>query len=230
MNSVISKFINVWLHPWKAMASVKEEGEATGIAPSIIFIVVMGILSGLITALMAMVFPPPPVAAGEVPRAFSWLAVIIYPLGSFLGSFIGAFVLWGMIFGLLKGTGPQYKSTYRLSALLAAFSPVVALLSPIPTAGPILAFAVNVWALIVLIRGIILAMETPPVRTWVILAVIFGLLLGFSLAARFTAEQQFGGGLGGPTDDLGDFGEGLDLDEEALNEELENLADEQNQN
>ena len=218
MGNLIGKFINVWLHPWTSMNAIKEEGDEVGIKSSIIFILVMGIVSGLITGIMGTIFPAPTPAG--LPTGLHWLAVAVVPLVSFLGSFIGAFILWGfIIFGLLKGTMAEYKTTYRLLALLAAFSPISALLSPLPAVGQYLAIAINIWATIVMIRGIIIVMGTSAVRTWVMCGLIFGFLFLLGIAARFATQQQLaGGGIPGTT---GAF----DLDEETLNADLEALAE-----
>lgn len=209
MNSILGKFVNVWLHPWRTMNEVKAQGEGVSIKASILFVVIMGLLSGLITSLMGMAFPPALVLSGEMSKNSVWWSLLIVPALSVLGSFVGAFILWGIIVGVLRGTLSQYKLTYRVLALLAAFQPISALLSPIPKVGLALAIAINVWATIIMIRGIIIVFETAAVRTWVMLIVIFGFLFALGLAARMAAENQ---PLGGTATDFGNLGGGLDED------------------
>lgn len=228
MNSLISKFVTVWLHPWDAMGQVRQEGEEAGIGSSMVFIVIMGLISGIITAAVGMVLPPATLGGGS--KAAVWLAVVVVPLVSFIGSFIGAFIIWGLVDGVLKGSSSQYKTAYRLLAVLAAFSPVSALLSPIPKVGQYLAIAVNIWATIVMIRGIIIIRDTPPVRTWVTCGILFAFLFALGIFARVAAQRQFqsGGptgfgdfgasGLGAPEDDLGATSDDLD-------KQLQELAD-----
>jgi len=229
MNSLVSKFMAVWLHPCQAMTAVKDEGEDAGIVSSMIFVVLMGLLSGIITSVLAMVVP-----AAAVPgtsKAMAWLAVLVVPVVSFLGSFIGAFIIWGLVDGVLKGSSPQYKTAYRLLALLAAFSPVSALLSPIPKVGQYLAIAVNIWATIVMIQGIIIVRDTPKAKTWVTCGILFSLLFTLGIFARLAAQRQLQNGgpggfndlgagtdLGGPTDDLG-------ATSDKLEEQLQGMAD-----
>jgi hypothetical protein len=216
MNSLVGKFISAWVHPWAAVQGVKDEGEQTSIVPSMIFIVVMGLLSGIITAVMGMVFPPAnAVGAG---KAFVWLAVLVVPVVSFLGSFLGAFIIFGLVDGILKGTSEQYKTAYRLLAVLAAFSPISALLAPIPKVGQFLAIAVNVWATIVMIRGIIVVRDTPPVRTWVACGILFAFLFLLGIFDRVAAQRNL------PGAPLGDLEAGLGGDLGGLDAELQNLA------
>ncbi|MFN0118380.1 MAG: Yip1 family protein [Elusimicrobiota bacterium] len=223
MGNIIGKFISAWLKPKAAMEEVKQQGADTSIKPAIIFVLVMGLISGLISAIMGTIFPNPLVAAS---KATTWLAVVIVPLVSVLGSFVGAFIIWGLVDGFLKGTASQYKTSYRLLAVLAAFSPLSALLAPIPKVGQALAIIINVWATLVMIYGITVVMETPKVRTWVICGILFAFLFTLGLLARFAAQQQIGNvpslpdfesSLGSATDTLGE-------ESDQLGRELENLT------
>jgi hypothetical protein len=181
-----------------------------------IFVVIMGIVSGLITSILGSVIPGAAVPGAS--KATIWLAALVVPIVSFLGSFIGAFIIWGLVDGILKGTATEYKTAYRLLALLAAFSPVSALLTMIPKVGQYLAVAVNIWATIVMIQGIIIVRETPKVRTWVTCGILFAFLFIVGLAARVAAQRQLAGGP--------DFGAGVGDNYSAsdLDKELENLA------
>lgn len=223
MGNLVGKFVSAWANPWGAMRGVKEEGEGVGIVPSMIFIVVMGLLSGLITSIGSTIVPPPDLAGSS--KAAVWLAVAVVPLVSFVGSFIGAFIIWGLVDGFLKGSMIQYKTSYRLLAVLAAFSPVSALLAPIPKAGQYLAMAVNIWATIVMIQGIIIVMDTPKLRTWVICGILFASLFALGLAARVAAQRQLAGG---PNfSDLNDnFGtDDVSFESDTLDKELQEMAD-----
>ncbi len=226
MNSIVSRFMSVWLHPMDAMSGVKQEGDDAGIAPSMIFVVVMGIISGVITSLMGTFISSAAVPGAS--KATVWLAALVVPIVSFLGSFIGAFIIWGLVDGVLKGTASEYKTAYRLLALLAAFSPVSALLSPIPKVGQWLAIAVNIWATLVMIQGIIIVRDTPKVKTWVTCGILFAFLFALGIFARIAAQRQLATGgfnnefgandFGGPTDDLGATSDNLE-------QQLQGLAD-----
>jgi hypothetical protein len=222
MNNLVGKFVSMWTRPADAMRSVKEEGDLVSLAPSMIFIVVMALISGVITAIWGMIVPPPGLSGG--PSGAVWMAALFVPLASFIGSFIGAFIIWGLVDGLLNGTAAQYKLSYRMLALLAAFSPVSALLAPIPKVGQYLAIAVNLWATIVMIRGIIIVRETRPVRTWVVCGLIFGLLFTIGLFARVAAQRQVAGGQPGFNDFASDEDLGLDEDLDAKLDDLANDA------
>ncbi len=229
MNSLISQFMAVWLHPWDAMSRVKEDGEEAGIAPSILFVIVMGLVSGLITSILGSLIPSAAVPGAS--KATIWLAVLVMPVASLLGSFIGTAIVWSfLLYGLLRGSWSQFKVVYRLMALLSAFSPVSSLLSPIPKVGTYLAIALTIWMTIVMIKGIIIVCDTAPVRTWVTCIVFFGLLLLLGFVARMAAQRELAangpGGFndygttdfGGATDDLGATSDNLEKDLQGLAE------------
>jgi hypothetical protein len=231
MNSIVTKFVTTLLHPWQAMNMVKLEGEDASIAPAMIYVTVMGFISGIITAAYSYFLPS--AAIPNAPRWTALLAIIELPAVAFIGSFIGTFIVWGLIDGWLKGTGPQYKTNYRMLALLATFSPLSSLVGPIPKIGQYLLIAVNIWGTIVMIRGILIVRDTPKVRTWVVCLSLFVFLFAVGLLARVVAQQQLrsGNGLGtigaapdanldvaSPSEDLGETSDNLD-------QELQDLAD-----
>ncbi len=225
---MISKFMSAWLHPFTTLNDLKAEGEGASIKSSMMFIVVMGVLGGVIASVMGMAFPPANIVSGEVPKWSLWLMIPVIPVASFLGSFIGAAVLWGLVSGLIKGSSSEYKTCYRILALIAAFSPVSALFSPIPKIGSYLAIAINIWAVIVMIQGLVIVMDTKAIRTWIVCGFVFGLLLLLTLYARVTAGNPMRAASAYPQFDtrgtaMGD--EELGLGEESLDKKLQSLAE-----
>ncbi len=222
MNSFIGTFISVLFQPSRSMEGIKAQGQEASIKQAMIFVVIMGIISGIISTVWGFIVPPPQVTSGAVSKASLLLAIPLVPIVSFVLSFLGTFILWGLVHGLLKGSIAEYKTTYRIFALLAAFSPINSLLAPIPVAGQWLAIAINIWGIIILIKGVIIVFNTPVVRSWIFLGTIFILLFLMGLAFRNQAQQQFaagpnfGAGEGAFGDDLGDGS--------ALDKELEELA------
>lgn len=223
VQSIVQRFLNTILHPWATMGQIAGEGEGGSIKSSIIFVVGMGLVSGIITSIVGMFLPLPP---GAGSRAIVWLSVVLVPLLSVIGSFIGAAIVWVLVDGLLKSTSSQYKASYRIVAALAAFSPISAIVSGIPgslgggfTVGQILALGINVWATIVLIGGIIIVRQTSKVRTIVTCAIIFLIAITLGVMARIATEQQLNAGAG----NFPDFGAEGGLDED-LQRQLDELA------
>ena len=246
MNSLVSKFVTVWIHPWQAMENVKKQGyqenpEATGVVgslsnllsnikSSLLFVFLMGVLSGAITLIYSIAMPAtlPP----HTTKTMIVVAALVVPV---LSSFIGAFFVWAIINGILKGCMSEYGSTYHLLAVVSAFSPVSALLSNIPgtlflgvTVGNVLTILLNIWVAVVVVGGVIIVRQTPFWRTIVWFTLIFGFLLITGVALRGAAqrEMQRGSGFndfgaadfGGATDDLGATSDELEKQLQELSE------------
>jgi hypothetical protein len=225
MNSIVSRFMAVWMHPLDAMNAVKQEGEEIGIVPSMIFVLIMGALSAVIAGTLSSIIPgavPPNMTKGMI-----WTSALFVFLFSFVGSFLLAFFIWWLVNGILKGTMAEYKITYRFLALLAAFYPVAALLSPIPKVGPWLATAVNIWSTIILIQGIIIVRDTQKVKTWVTCVILFLTLFTLAFFARLAAQRDFASGGGFNEFGASDFGgtDDLGATSDDLEQQLQGLAD-----
>lgn len=187
--NIIGKFVGMWTSPWKSIETLKSEGLDASIKPSLTFVVIMGLLAGIVTAIIGA-FSPAPIVAGEImPKWLVWLSIVIVPIASLIGSFLGAFLVWALVTGLLFGNATQYKSIYRILAALSAFSPVTAAIASIPKVGSYIAIGINIWALIILIKAIIVVLDTKPVRTAVTLGVAFGLLFLLGFLARISTEN-----------------------------------------
>jgi hypothetical protein len=144
MGNLVGMFLGAWFRPWATMEAIRAEGytETPGsgglsglfsnIRKYMMFVIVMGLVSGIITAAVGMVVPP---AGAAGTRAYVWLAVLVVPLVSFIGSFLGALIIWALVDGLLSGKMAGYGLSYKLIAVLAAFSPISAAVAPIPTVG-----------------------------------------------------------------------------------------------
>jgi len=201
MGNLIGNVFTVLLKPGAALKNLSDEGEGAGIISSLIFIAVLSVVSGLIASLIGMFIPPLPVTQGVFGKGGMWLLyMVVGPLLILAGSFASAFFLWGITDGFFKGTLPQYKLTYRLLALTAAFYPLSALISPIPKIGVYLGYALQAWVLIFVLWGLISVKNAKPLQTILIL-VISGVLL--ALAAIFGPRIGQNLGIGSTLPSLG---------------------------
>jgi len=226
MNNLMGKFVSIWLHPWQTLQGLKQENQDASIKPSMIFLVIMFLVSGIAAAIWGFIVPPEPVISGEIPKWSVFLAIPVFPIFFFLVSFVGTFFLWVLDSGFLKGSSSDYKTLYRLMALMSAFAPVNALLSPIPKVGVPLGFALSLWSLFVLVRGLMIVRDAPMVRS-VILGIILVLLSIAGIFLRNEAQRQFQAGANPAFSGVGktSLGGDLDEDEAALNKELADMAD-----
>lgn len=228
MGKLISLVATVLLKPAAALKNLKDEGEGVGIVPSLIFVVVLSLVAGLIASVIGMVIPPAPVTQGLFGKGGMWaLYMAVGPLLVLAGSFASAFFLWGITDGFFKGSLPQYKLTYRLLALTAAFYPISALITPIPKVGTVVGWILQAWVMIFVIWGLVAVKGAKILQTVLMvlitvvllaLAAVFGPRLSQGLAP--TAFPNIGAGAN--EDFFGDIGETDEIDK--MMEEQANKA------
>ena len=105
-----------------------------------------------------------------------------------------------------------------LNLMVEPMPAISAALASIPKVGAYIAIAINIWATVVMIQGLILVRETPKVRTWVTCLVIFGFLFLLGVLARVSAQRQLEG-----APNFSEFNVGEEEDT-AFDNELENRA------
>jgi hypothetical protein len=220
MNNMLQLFIGAWFRPWDTMRVVKEQPQETSIQPTVIYIVLIGLLSGIIAAVMGFVFPDARLAASGLPKWSVASSVLLLPLFYFVGSFLSAGIVWGIVVGFVRGNGSEYKTIYRLMAVPVAFYPISTLLAPLPWGGQWAAIAINIWATVVLIGGIVIVMDAPKVRTAVTFVLIFLAFIALAFLATLATRSQFPGQPLAASDDLNLKDEELDAQlDELLNKE-----------
>jgi hypothetical protein len=98
-----------------------------GYSEPLIFLLVMAVASGLITAVLAIINLLP------IPAGVGMAMIIAFPIGALIGGFIGAailFVIWK-----LMGSSENYEVAYRCVAYTSAIMPVVTVLGVVPYLG-----------------------------------------------------------------------------------------------
>jgi hypothetical protein len=98
-------------------------------------------------------------------------------------------------------------------------------LAPIPQVGQWLAIAINIWATVVLIGGVIVVMNTPKVRTIVTFVLIFFTFVTLAFLASLAGRPQFSAPLA--ANDLGN--PNFDVTDEELDAQLDDLVGKQGQ-
>lgn len=113
--------------------------KAGGFLEPLVFAIVMGLLAGIIQAILGLIGLGP--AGGYGRGMMSGFGMIIFlPIAAAIGSFIGAailFVLWK-----LMGSRENYETAYRCGAYLMALVPITAIISAVPYAGGLINMAI----------------------------------------------------------------------------------------
>ena len=146
-----------------------------GFLEPLVFAVIMGLIGGIIQAVLNVVGLG---AGGYGGGMMSRFGVIIFmPIIVAIGSFIGAaifFVIWK-----LMGSQENYETAYRCGAYLAALTPIAAIISAVPYVGVVIIVGINVFYLVIVS---IYVHNLPSQKAWLvfgIIGVIF-VIMGFS--------------------------------------------------
>lgn len=151
-----------------------------GFAQPLIFMVVMGVASGLIKAILGV--------AGLLPGmhiALALTSIVLAPIFIVIFGFIGAailFVIWK-----LMGSEQDYETAYRCIAYGSAISPLTQLLMAIPYLGVILVMAW--WTLILVVASTNVHQVRKGIAT-AVFSILAVLMAGFSISAQIAAHRM----------------------------------------
>lgn len=150
-----------------------------GFVEPLIFLVVMGVISGLIQAVYSIV------GLGMHVSFFMALAsIIIVPVLVAVFGFIGAgifFVVWKIM-----GSGQSYETAYRCVAYAAAITPINALLGVIPYLGAVIGL---VWMMYLMVTATTEVHKLEPKKAWIVFGIIFGLFILLNLNSQRAARN-----------------------------------------
>ena len=151
-----------------------------GFGDPLVFVVVLGLVSGIIQAVLSLVHLGP---VGSVMMALGF--IILAPIWILIGSFIGAailFVIWK-----LMGSGESYETAYRCAAYAAAITPISAVAGIVPYIGGLVGLA---WGLYLVVMASVEVHKLPAKKAWLVFGIIGAVLALFSLSAQASARKM----------------------------------------
>jgi hypothetical protein len=162
--SPVQAFIDSWreatFHPRAFFAEMPKE---TTLGPSLLYFLILGIITAAIGLFWAMVLPKPNIDSGALPSAFSVLhsvspvvGFLLSPVIQIMALFIGAAITQVMLLILVPQRGP-YSRTVRVYC----FSHSPGLFVVIPYIGTLIA---GIWSIVIAIIGLREAHETTTGR------------------------------------------------------------------
>ena len=162
------KAIIVITNPAGVFQSMEKTG---GYMEPLAFAVIMGVVAGVIQAIMGIFG----LGAGFINGIVS---IIKMPIIAGVGSFIGAailFVIWKFM-----GSVWDYEVSYRSCAHMMALWPITVIVSIIPYAGMVINTAL---ALFYTVMASVHVHRLPAQKAWLVFGIIFAVLLLLSLVA-----------------------------------------------
>lgn len=161
----------------------REMPKTGGYKEPLLFMVLMGAVNGLVTAVLGLFG-----LAFVFSTGMAIASIIIYPVMYAVFGFIGAalvFVVWK-----LMGSPENYETSYRCVASIAAFMPITSILNVIPYIGVPASLVLLTWIYVLASVG---THKLPAQKSWLVFGIIgaalFLMSLGAGMASR-TVQQE----------------------------------------
>jgi hypothetical protein len=176
-NAFIKESKDVLVNPKSYFSTMKTTG---GIAEPLIKAVIYGLVAGIIAFIWSLL-KIGGATLGIFGGAAGIVAIIWYLVAAIVGLFIGAVIIL-VISAICKGS-TDFEANVRVAASIMVIMPISALLGFITglnlTAGSIVGFAVNLFALYLLYHGLVQALKANPGTTKIVMYVLAAILVLF---------------------------------------------------
>jgi MFS family permease len=150
-----------------------------GFIEPLIFMVVMGVISGLIQTIFSLVGLH--IAAG---MAMGVASIILVPIVMAIGGFIGAailFVIWKLL-----GSQESYETAYRCGAYISVLTPIATVLGLIPYIGSAIGILLITYFLVV---ASVEVHNIPSQKAWLVFGIIGAILIIMNISAQYSARK-----------------------------------------
>jgi hypothetical protein len=174
---IINTAIKVITNP---LGFFKNMAKSGGFIEPLIFIVAMGIVSGILQAVLAVLG-----FVRGVPFSMALASIIIAPVLMAVFGFAVAFVLF--IIWKIMGSQEPYETAFRCNAYVASITPINTVLAVIPYIGPVLGF---VWMMYLIILASIEVHKIKPKIAWIVFGVICAILSISAITSQFAARKM----------------------------------------
>jgi hypothetical protein len=159
-------------------AFFKEMPKTGGFVEPLIFMVIMGIIGGLIQTIFSIVGLHFGIMAMSV-----W-AIILFPIYIVIGGFIGAailFVIWK-----LMGSQESYETAYRCGAYISVLMPIITVLGLIPYLGFAVGLVLYVYFLVIASMEV---HKIPSQKAWLVFGIIGAILIILNISGQIRARR-----------------------------------------
>lgn len=150
-----------------------------GYVEPLLFMVIMGLISGLLQTLLGVF------GLGVSGTLFVvGASIVLVPILVAIFGFVGAavvFVIWKLL-----GSQQSFECAYRCVAYSGAISPVTTVLNVIPYIGPVIGIA---WMTFLMVVASVEVHDVAPKMAWAVFGILSVLLILGSLSSQMTARK-----------------------------------------
>jgi hypothetical protein len=160
-------------------AFFREMPKTGGFVDPLVFMVAMGVIGGLIQAVLTVagLYVAVGIAAGIA-------AIVVMPIVIVVFGFVGAaiiFFIWK-----LMGSQESYETAYRCAAYISVLTPITTLLGIIPYAGSAIGIGLTTFFLVI---ASVEVHKLPSQKAWLVFGIIGALLTVMSVSSQFAARR-----------------------------------------
>jgi hypothetical protein len=148
-----------------------------GFVEPLIFMVIMGIIGGLIQTVFSIV-------GLHFAGGMGVASIILFPIVIAIGGFIGAailFVIW-----MLLGSKESYETAYRCGAYISVLMPIITVLGLIPYLGSAVGIALYVYFLVI---ASVEVHKIPSQKAWLVFGIIGAILIILNISGQIAARK-----------------------------------------
>jgi len=178
--AIPQKAVQVVTRPAEFFQGMPKTG---GFPEPLVFVIVMGIITGIIQVLLNLVGIGQGVPQGDQTAGFGF--IIFMPVVAAVGSFIGAailFVIWKMM-----GSSENYETAYRCGAYLMALAPITTVIGAVPYAGGVISTVIYVFYLV---TASVHVHQLPARKAWIVFGIIGAIFMVFGLTAEYKVRNM----------------------------------------
>jgi len=157
----------------------REMPKSGGYVEPLVFMAAMGVVGGVIQAVIALLHLHAVAAAG-----MGVSAIVVVPIAVAIFGFVGAAVLFAI--WKVMGSQESYETAYRCGAYISAVTPITTLLGILPYAGIVVALAITTYYLVV---ASVEVHKLPAQKAWMVFGIIGALLALSNVGAQFAARK-----------------------------------------
>ncbi len=168
--------VNVVTKPSEFFQGMPKTG---GFLEPLVFLVIMGLIGGMIQAVINFIgFGPYAAYGGAMTSKLD--SIIFTPILLAIGSFIAAAILFAI--WKLMGSQENYETAYRCGAYMTALVPITAIIGAVPYAGGVINMAIYVFYLVM---ASIYVHKLSSQKAWLVFGIIGAILAVMTFVGEY---------------------------------------------
>ena len=176
LKQVLDAFVSVITNPKDFFRNMPKTG---GFIEPLTFMVVIGVATGTIQAIVALLGLGIAVSIG-----MAFVSIFLIPILTGIFGFVGAAILY--VIWKIMGSQESYETAYRCGAYAGAVMPIAALLGIIPYLGIILGMS---WILYLMVMASVETHGLEMKLAWIVFGIFFGFFAITSSCSQYASRK-----------------------------------------